>query len=130
MVSGHTLLSVGRARVRALTLTSRTARMAARGPDGWTVAAQDRIFEVLALPLAGAFQASNALVAAGLCVAAGEPVEAVMDALEHLRRRAGPPAARIGAGPARRRGLYRLRPYAGRAGDGAHRPAPPCARAG
>ncbi|MGE5565765.1 MAG: UDP-N-acetylmuramoyl-L-alanyl-D-glutamate--2,6-diaminopimelate ligase [Parcubacteria group bacterium] len=36
------------------------------------------------LPLAGAFQASNALVAAGLCIAAGEDAETVFAALETL----------------------------------------------
>ena len=36
------------------------------------------------LPLAGVFQADNALVAAGLCIAAGEAPEAVFAALEHL----------------------------------------------
>ena len=35
------------------------------------------------LPLAGGFQASNALVAAGLCLAAGEGVDTVLAALEH-----------------------------------------------
>jgi UDP-N-acetylmuramoyl-L-alanyl-D-glutamate--2,6-diaminopimelate ligase len=36
------------------------------------------------LPLAGAFQVSNALVAAGLCIAAGGPPAAVLGALERL----------------------------------------------
>ncbi|WP_026607084.1 UDP-N-acetylmuramoyl-L-alanyl-D-glutamate--2,6-diaminopimelate ligase [Methylocapsa acidiphila] len=36
------------------------------------------------LPLAGAFQASNALVAAGLCIASGSPPESVFAALERL----------------------------------------------
>ena len=36
------------------------------------------------LPLAGAFMASNALVAAGLCIATGSPVPAVLEALAHL----------------------------------------------
>jgi UDP-N-acetylmuramoyl-L-alanyl-D-glutamate--2,6-diaminopimelate ligase len=39
---------------------------------------------VVRLPLAGAFQAGNALVAAGLCIAGGLEPEAVMAALEHL----------------------------------------------
>ncbi|MEI7933054.1 MAG: cyanophycin synthetase, partial [Alphaproteobacteria bacterium] len=47
-----------------------------------------KIYEI-ALPLAGAFQASNALVAAGLCIAAGEPTDKVMAALEHLEGAAG-----------------------------------------
>ena len=42
------------------------------------------IFSLL-LPLAGAFQASNALVAAALCVAAGSPAEAVFPVLEKLK---------------------------------------------
>jgi len=37
------------------------------------------------LPLAGAFMASNALVAAGLCIATGSPAGPVLDALAHLR---------------------------------------------
>ena len=37
------------------------------------------------LPLAGAFQADNALVAAGLCIAAGGAPAAVFAALEHLK---------------------------------------------
>ncbi len=37
------------------------------------------------LPLAGRFQADNALVAAGLCIAAGEPAAAVLAALEQLK---------------------------------------------
>ena len=36
------------------------------------------------LPLAGAFMASNALVAAGLCIATGSPAQAVLQALAHL----------------------------------------------
>ena len=40
------------------------------------------LFLILLLPLAGAFQASNALVAAGLCIAAGDRPDAVIAALE------------------------------------------------
>lgn len=36
------------------------------------------------LPLAGEFMVSNALVAAGLCIASGSPPDSVFDALEHL----------------------------------------------
>jgi UDP-N-acetylmuramoyl-L-alanyl-D-glutamate--2,6-diaminopimelate ligase len=39
----------------------------------------------IALPLAGAFQASNALVAAGLAIGLGEPADGVFTALEHLK---------------------------------------------
>ncbi|WP_297692940.1 UDP-N-acetylmuramoyl-L-alanyl-D-glutamate--2,6-diaminopimelate ligase [Phenylobacterium sp.] len=49
------------------------------------------------LPLAGAFQASNALVAAGLCLAAGVAVENVLAGLEALEGAAGR-LQRIGAG--------------------------------
>jgi UDP-N-acetylmuramoyl-L-alanyl-D-glutamate--2,6-diaminopimelate ligase len=44
--------------------------------------------EVL-LPLAGAFQASNALVAAGLCIASGEDASRVLAALEQITGAAG-----------------------------------------
>jgi UDP-N-acetylmuramoyl-L-alanyl-D-glutamate--2,6-diaminopimelate ligase len=39
----------------------------------------------IALPLAGAFQASNALVAAGMAIGLGEPAEGVFAALAHLK---------------------------------------------
>jgi UDP-N-acetylmuramoyl-L-alanyl-D-glutamate--2,6-diaminopimelate ligase len=78
-LSGHTLLSVG-AHGQALRLTEREAVA-----DGQilSITAKDREFRVK-LPLAGAFQAGNALVAAGLCLAAGEDLEAVLGALEHI----------------------------------------------
>jgi UDP-N-acetylmuramoyl-L-alanyl-D-glutamate--2,6-diaminopimelate ligase len=47
------------------------------------VAHGDRIFSLL-LPLAGSFQASNALVAAGLCIGTGSSPGAVFAALEKL----------------------------------------------
>jgi UDP-N-acetylmuramoyl-L-alanyl-D-glutamate--2,6-diaminopimelate ligase len=47
------------------------------------IAYAGKIFWLL-LPLAGEFQASNALVAAALCIAAGSPAEAVFPALEKL----------------------------------------------
>jgi len=43
-----------------------------------------KTYDVL-LPLAGAFQASNALVAAGLAIGLGEDALKVFDALEHLK---------------------------------------------
>jgi len=43
------------------------------------------IGHTVALPLAGAFQASNALVAAGLAIGLGDNVDAVFKALEHLK---------------------------------------------
>jgi len=58
---------------------------------------EGRRYEI-ALPLAGAFQASNALVAAGLCRAAGIPTETILTALQHL---AGAPGRlqKVGSGP-------------------------------
>ncbi len=47
------------------------------------IAHEGRVFSLL-LPLAGSFQASNALVAAGLCIATGSPPDAVFAALERL----------------------------------------------
>jgi UDP-N-acetylmuramoyl-L-alanyl-D-glutamate--2,6-diaminopimelate ligase len=91
--SGQTLLSVGE-QGQALKLTGRTLL-----PDGQRLAitAEGRGFHVN-LPLVGAYQASNALVAAGLCIAAGEKVEAVLQALEHIQGAPGR-LQRVGAGP-------------------------------
>ncbi|HXQ46995.1 MAG TPA: UDP-N-acetylmuramoyl-L-alanyl-D-glutamate--2,6-diaminopimelate ligase, partial [Caulobacteraceae bacterium] len=50
------------------------------------------------LPLAGAFQASNALVAAGLCIAVGEDAARALAALEHLQGARGR-MQHIGTGP-------------------------------
>ncbi|WP_312163014.1 UDP-N-acetylmuramoyl-L-alanyl-D-glutamate--2,6-diaminopimelate ligase [Phenylobacterium sp.] len=77
--SGQSVFSVGEAG-QGLTLVERTPT-----PEGQAlrIEAKGKTYDVR-LPLAGAFQASNALVAAGLCIAAGEPVEGVMAALETL----------------------------------------------
>lgn len=90
--AGQTVLSVGEAG-EGLRLVSRLAT-----PDGQelTVAWQGRHITVR-LPLAGAFQASNALVAAGLCIAAGEDARAVLAALEHVEGAPGR-LQRIGTG--------------------------------
>ena len=80
MMWGHTVLSVGE-RGQALRLA---AAAPAPGGQRLTLEAQGRSFDLL-LPLAGAFQAGNALMAAGLCIAAGEAVEPVLAALEHLQ---------------------------------------------
>ena len=79
VTNGHTVMSVG-ARGQGLILTASEPT-----PHGQrlAVSAWGRAFQI-ALPLAGAFQASNALIAAGLCIAAGESVEAVLAALEHI----------------------------------------------
>ena len=78
-LSGHSLMTVG-SMGQGLTLTDRTLL-----PDGQRLklSAWGEAYDVR-LPLAGAFQASNALVAAGLCVAAGESPETVFAALEHI----------------------------------------------
>jgi UDP-N-acetylmuramoyl-L-alanyl-D-glutamate--2,6-diaminopimelate ligase len=76
---GHTIISVG-AMGQELTLAGRRL---VEGGQRLTISAFGRRHEVR-LPLAGAFQASNALVAAGLCIAVGEDAEAVLAALEHI----------------------------------------------
>jgi len=77
---GQSILSVGAAG-RSLNLADRRPE-----PDGQTLVLRwrGRGYSVR-LPLAGAFQAANALVAAGLCIAAGEDADAVIDALGFLR---------------------------------------------
>jgi UDP-N-acetylmuramoyl-L-alanyl-D-glutamate--2,6-diaminopimelate ligase len=78
-LSGQSLYSVGE-QGAGLTLIERTLT-----PDGQRlkVRAEGKVHDIH-LPLAGGFQASNALVAAGLCIAAGEEPAAVLGALEHL----------------------------------------------
>ncbi|MDP1630581.1 MAG: UDP-N-acetylmuramoyl-L-alanyl-D-glutamate--2,6-diaminopimelate ligase [Caulobacter sp.] len=91
--SDHAILSTGAAG-EGLHLRDRQAR-----PDGQALSIDHdgRRFEIL-LPLAGAFQAENALVAAGLCIAAGEPAGAVLAALEHLKGAPGR-LQHVGVGP-------------------------------
>jgi UDP-N-acetylmuramoyl-L-alanyl-D-glutamate--2,6-diaminopimelate ligase len=93
VMAGQTILSVGE-RGQGLRLVGRELL-----PDGQRLklAAGEHAFEVR-LPLAGAFQASNALVAAGLCVAAGEDLPLVLAALEHLEGAPGR-LQRVGSGP-------------------------------
>jgi UDP-N-acetylmuramoyl-L-alanyl-D-glutamate--2,6-diaminopimelate ligase len=68
--------------------TGETLKLAARAPHGdgqmLTVAADGRNFTV-ELPLAGSFQASNALVAAGLAIGLGDATDKVLAALAHLK---------------------------------------------
>ena len=52
------------------------------------IEAEGRIHRIV-LPLAGEFQMSNALVAAGLAIATGVPVDAALHALEHLKGASG-----------------------------------------
>jgi UDP-N-acetylmuramoyl-L-alanyl-D-glutamate--2,6-diaminopimelate ligase len=92
VISGLSVYSVG-AMGEALTLAHR--ELAADG-QRLRIGAAGRNFDVC-LPLAGVFQASNALVAAGLCIAAGEETEAVLAALEHIEGARGR-MQRVGAG--------------------------------
>ncbi len=94
IMSGLGVMGVGE-RGRDLTLIGRVAT--AEG-QRLTLDARGQVHEVL-LPLAGAFQASNALVAAGLCIAAGDRPEAVIGALEALRGAQGR-LQRVGTGAA------------------------------
>ncbi len=92
-VNGRTLVSVGETG-RGLRLTSRRPE-----PDGQRLGIEvDGRSHDLRLPLAGAFQASNALVAAGLCIAAGEAADAVMAALAGLKGAPGR-LQRVGGAP-------------------------------
>ena len=63
-------------------------RLAECTPEGFgqrlRIETPDRVYDVV-LPLAGEFQASNALVAAGLVIAAGSPLEDVIPALTNLK---------------------------------------------
>ncbi|MEO8812965.1 MAG: UDP-N-acetylmuramoyl-L-alanyl-D-glutamate--2,6-diaminopimelate ligase [Caulobacteraceae bacterium] len=79
VAGGMSLMTVG-AMGEGLTLAGRVARP---GGQRLKVIAWGRPYEI-DLPLAGAFQAANALVAAGLCIAAGEKVAPVLAALETL----------------------------------------------
>ena len=92
VTSGLSIFSVG-AMGEGLTLAHRELT-----PEGQRlrIGTEGRNFDVR-LPLAGAFQASNALVAAGLCIAAGDNTEAVLEALEHIEGAPGR-LQRIGAG--------------------------------
>lgn len=89
---GQTIMSVG-AMGQGLTLVGRTLL-----PFGQRLRlrAWGRAHDFV-LPLAGAFQASNALVAAGLCIAAGESVDRALEALHRLEGAPGR-LQRVGAG--------------------------------
>ena len=93
VMHGQSVMSVGESGM-GLRLVSRTAE-----PSGQRLhlLADGRDYDVL-LPLAGDFQASNVLVAAGLCIAAGETVEAVLAALETLKGAPGRLQS-VGSGP-------------------------------
>ncbi len=93
VLSGQSVLSVGE-RGQGLRLLQRTLL-----PQGQRLKLRvgSAVHDV-ELPLAGAFQASNAMVAAGLCMAAGEPADQVLEALEHIQGAPGR-LQRIGRGP-------------------------------
>jgi UDP-N-acetylmuramoyl-L-alanyl-D-glutamate--2,6-diaminopimelate ligase len=91
-MAGHTLMPVGEAG-QGIRLIERIA--VAEG-QRLTLGYGGRAYDAL-LPLAGAFQASNILVAAGLCIAAGEDAGEVFAAMEHVRGAPGR-LQRIGAG--------------------------------
>jgi UDP-N-acetylmuramoyl-L-alanyl-D-glutamate--2,6-diaminopimelate ligase len=90
--NGHHLFSVGHAG-RDLRLARREATSEGQHLD---LDMDGRRYS-LSLPLAGAFQADNALVAAGLCIAVGEAPDAVLGALESLQGAPGR-LQRVGAG--------------------------------
>jgi UDP-N-acetylmuramoyl-L-alanyl-D-glutamate--2,6-diaminopimelate ligase len=91
--AGQTVLSVGE-QGQSLRLAGRETT-----PDGQrlSIRANGRA-HVVRLPLVGGYQASNALVAAGLCIAAGEDPAKVLAALEHIEGAPGR-LQRVGAGP-------------------------------
>lgn len=77
---GHRVISVGR-KGHGICLVG--ARASTRG-QSLDVVHDGRNFKIQ-LPLIGAFQASNALVAAGLAIGCGAPADKVFAALENLR---------------------------------------------
>jgi UDP-N-acetylmuramoyl-L-alanyl-D-glutamate--2,6-diaminopimelate ligase len=80
VTSGQSVMSVGAAG-QGLKLVARKPTPAGQALG---ILAQGEFYEIH-LPLVGAYQASNALVAAGLCIAAGEAVGDVLAALEHIQ---------------------------------------------
>jgi UDP-N-acetylmuramoyl-L-alanyl-D-glutamate--2,6-diaminopimelate ligase len=93
VIAGQSIVSVGEAG-QAIRLVARTLT-----PEGQRlkVEAAGRAYDVR-LPLAGGFQASNALVAAGLCMAAGLTAEETFAGLETIEGAAGR-LQRVGSGP-------------------------------
>ncbi len=77
---GLRLLTVGETG-ESIRLTSRQSQGEAQA---LTITHEGETYHVR-LPLAGAFQASNALVAAGLAIGLGEPADKVFEALGHLK---------------------------------------------
>ncbi len=93
ILAGQTVLSVGE-QGQSLRLVGREATA---GGQRLTITETEHTYTVH-LPLVGAYQASNALVAAGLCIAVGEDVAKVLAALEHIEGAPGR-LQRVGVGP-------------------------------
>jgi UDP-N-acetylmuramoyl-L-alanyl-D-glutamate--2,6-diaminopimelate ligase len=92
VTAGQTILSVGEAG-QGLTLVERTLLA-----DGQRLVIEAQgARHTVRIPLAGGFQASNALVAAGLCLAAGLDLAQVLAGLETLEGAPGR-LQRVGAG--------------------------------
>jgi UDP-N-acetylmuramoyl-L-alanyl-D-glutamate--2,6-diaminopimelate ligase len=91
--SGQSIMSVGEAG-QGLRMVERSMR-----PNGQAlkIAYDGKTYD-LVLPLAGAFQASNALVAAGLAMAAGLTIEQALAGLEKIEGAPGR-LQRVGQGP-------------------------------
>ena len=77
---GHRVVTVGRGGTDL-----RLAEVRADGLAALLTLAHAGRTRTARLPLAGEFQASNALVAAGLCIATGSPADDVLNALDALR---------------------------------------------
>jgi UDP-N-acetylmuramoyl-L-alanyl-D-glutamate--2,6-diaminopimelate ligase len=93
VTAGQTVFSVGEAG-QGIRLVERSLL-----PEGQRLKLElDGRAHELVLPLAGGFQASNALAAAGLCLAAGLAVEETLAGLEALEGAPGR-LQRVGAGP-------------------------------
>ncbi len=91
--AGQGVMSVGEAG-QGLKLLGRSLL---QGGQALKIAFQGKTYD-LRLPLAGAFQASNALVAAGLCIAAGLSPEQAFAGLEKIEGAPGR-LQRVGTGP-------------------------------
>ena len=88
--SGRVIAACQRRGVKTFTVGAtgqgiRLAHVAAEGFDQLLTLVHAGVERKIRLPLAGAFQAENALVAAGLALAAGAPAQEVFAALENLR---------------------------------------------
>jgi UDP-N-acetylmuramoyl-L-alanyl-D-glutamate--2,6-diaminopimelate ligase len=93
VASGQTVMSVGESGQGLILLD----RQATASGQRLKISAWGRVHD-LHLPLAGAFQVSNALVAAGLCLAGGMSLEAILGALERIEGAPGR-LQRVGRGP-------------------------------